>query len=124
MTRFPSEMGVIQSPLYLKDILESITRIEISFKNVTKELFNKDANLQDATIRRLEIIGEAVTNIPEEIKSRYSQIEWKKIAGFRIVAVHSYFKVNLDIIWDIVKEKIQKLKKDIKHILENENRSS
>lgn len=106
--------------LYLKDILESIERIEKSIKNVTKEVFENDVDIQDAVLRRLEIISEAVSNMPNEIKNKYPQIEWKKIIGFRIVVTHAYFKINLDIIWDIIKNKLPKLKKDIKGILEKE----
>jgi len=106
---------------YLKDILEAIERIERSLKNIAKEVFEKDVDIQDATIRRLEIIGEAVTNITEEIKSKYSHVEWKKIAGFRIVAAHAYFRVDLDIIWNLIEEKLPQLRKDIEDILEKED---
>ena len=78
--------------LYLKDILEAIKRIKNSLHKITKEHFEKDVDIQDAIIRRLEIIGEAATNIPEEIKLKHPYVEWKEIAGFRIIAVHTYFK--------------------------------
>ena len=107
--------------LYLEDILESIERIEKSVKNVTKETFKKDLDIQDAVLRRLEIIGEAANNIPIEIKNKYSSIEWKKIIGFRIIVSHAYFKINLDIIWDIINNKLFILKKDIQEILKKKN---
>jgi len=103
--------------LYLRDIVEAIDRIENSLQNVTKENFKKDIDIQDAVLRRLEIIGEAVTNISLNIKEKYPKIEWKEIAGFRIIVAHAYFHVNLDIIWDIVEDKLPKLKKDVKKIL-------
>src|SRR3989344_6727082 len=104
--------------LYLRDILESISRIENSSKNISREEFDKNVDVQDSTLRRLEIIGEAVTNLPEEIKSKFPKVEWKKIAGFRVIVAHTYFKINLDIIWNILEEKIPQLKKDILLILE------
>jgi len=107
--------------LYLRDIVEAIERIENSLQNVTKKVFEKNVDIQDVILRRLEIIGEAASNIPSEIKTKYSHIEWKKIIGFRIVVAHTYFKVDMDIVWDIVENELPKLKKDIKEILEKEN---
>lgn len=107
--------------LYLKDIVEAIERIENSLQNVTKEDFEKDIDIQDVVLRRLEIIGEAVTNIPSKIKEKYPKIEWGEIMGFRIVVAHTYFKVDMDIIWDIVENELPKLKKDIKDILKERN---
>ena len=108
--------------LYLKDILESIERIGKSLKNVTKEVFEKDVDIQDAVLRRLEIISEAASNIPHEIKAKYVNIEWKKIIGFRIVVAHTYFNVDMDIVWDIIENELPKLKKEISEILEKEKR--
>jgi len=108
--------------LYLRDILESINRIEKSLKGVTKEAFEKDLDIQDAILRRLEIIGEAVSNIPNEIKNKHPSVEWKKIMGFRIIVSHVYFKINFNIIWDIVENKLFNLKKDIQEILKKENK--
>ena len=103
--------------LYLRDILEAISRMENSMKGITKEVFQKDVDIQDLSLRRLEVIGEAVTNISEEIKSKYSDVEWKEIAGFRVVVAHTYFKINLNIVWDIIKNELPKLKREIENIL-------
>jgi len=103
--------------LYLRDIVEAIKRIENSLQNVIKEDFEKDIDIQDAVLRRLEIIGEAASNIPPMIKERYLKIEWAEIIGFRIVVAHTYFKVDMNIIWDIVENELPKLKKEIEKIL-------
>ena len=102
--------------LYLRVILEAINRIENSMEGIAKEFFEKDVDIQDVVLRRLEIIGEAASNIPSVIKNKYLNVEWKKIMGFRIVVAHAYFKVDMDIVWDIVKNELPKLKKELEGI--------
>lgn len=101
-------------------ILDSINKIEEYLRNVQKNIFLKDTKIQDAVIRRIEVIGEAVKNLPSELTARYPQIEWKKIAGTRDKIMHLYFGVDLDIIWEIVEKDLPVLKTNllkIKHEL-------
>ena len=78
-------------------------------KNIRFKEFIANELIQDGVIRNLEIIGEAVKDIPEDIKSIYPNIEWKKIAGLRDILIHAYFGVDMEIIWDIVENKVPKL---------------
>jgi len=68
-------------------------------------------------VRNLEIIGEAVKNIPDEVKKGNPDVEWKKIAGLRDILIHVYFGIDVEVVWDIVKNKIPKLKEKIEEIL-------
>ena len=107
--------------LYLNDILESAGKIENYSKNISYEDFIKNPLLVDGVIRNLQIIGEAAKKVPAGIKRKYSNVEWKKIAGLRDVLIHEYFRINLKIVWDIVCNKIPELKSAIKQIVkENE----
>ncbi|MEM7827034.1 MAG: DUF86 domain-containing protein [Candidatus Aenigmatarchaeota archaeon] len=82
--------------VYLKDILESIEKIEEYIKGVDKKKFLKDMQLQDSITRRLEIIGEATKNPPTKFRNKHSEAEWKKIAGMRDILIHGYFGINLE----------------------------
>ncbi len=102
--------------LYLEDIVECIEKVEEYTKNMTYHEFNNNQLVIDAVLRNLEIIGEAVKNIPDEIRKQYPNIEWKKIAGLRDVLIHTYSKVELEIIWDIIQNNLLKLKKSVNKI--------
>lgn len=102
--------------LFLEDILENINLIENSLGQISKSLFQTDLDKRDATLRRLEIIGESVKNIPEEFRKKYPKVLWKDIAGFRDILTHAYFGVDFEKVWEVVKEDLPKLKTDIKKI--------
>ena len=74
--------------IFLKQIMESIEAIETYSDGITKDDFLKDAIIQDAVIRRLEVIGEAVKNLPLEFTSKHNEVEWDKIARMRDKLIH------------------------------------
>jgi len=106
--------------VYLKHILDAISRIEEYTEGVKYEKFIKNNLIQSATIREIEIIGEAVKRLSEDFKKKYSEIPWKKIAGMRDKLIHDYFGVDIDAVWKTIKRDIPKLKSDIENILKKE----
>jgi uncharacterized protein with HEPN domain len=97
----------------IQDILESSEKISRYISNVKYDDFIVDDIRVDAVIRNLEIIGEAIKNIPDEFKKDYPQIEWKKIARLRDILIHIYFGVDLQILWEIITAKIPELKDEL-----------
>jgi uncharacterized protein with HEPN domain len=106
-----------RSRLFLEDITESCKRIQKYSLGISFEQFSSDERTIDAIVRNLEIIGEAVKNPPPELMALKPEIDWKKIARFRDVVVHHYFKVDLEVVWDIVENKISSLDEAAAYLL-------
>lgn len=104
--------------IFIEDIMESIVKIEEYTCGINREKFLQESWIQDAVIRRLEIIGEAVKNIPDDFRNRYPDIPWTQIAGMRDVLIHGYFGVNLERVWIVVEKDLPDLKLKISRILE------
>jgi len=103
--------------VFIKHILESIERIEEFTKGISKKVFFNSVQIQDAVIRRIEIIGEATKNVPNGFRKKHPEIPWSEIARTRDKLIHGYFGVDLDLTWDIVKKDLPDLKKKVKKIL-------
>ena len=99
--------------LYVDDIQESISRIEAYTKDFTFDGFKDDTKTIDAVVRNLEIIGEAVKNIPESVKSEHPDIPWHEIMGMRNKIIHEYFGVEEETLWKTAKDDLPKFKKQI-----------
>ena len=89
-------------------------------QGMTFEDFLADDRTFDAVMRNLQIIGEAAKNVPPEIRIRYPEVEWRKIAGLRDVLAHAYFSLENETLWDIVENKVPPLLEQVQHILEME----
>jgi uncharacterized protein with HEPN domain len=83
--------------VFIEHVLESIDAIKEYTKGLSKEDFSSSKEKQDAVLRRIEIIGEAVKNLPADVKDEYPKIPWKQIAGMRDIVAHNYFGVDLDL---------------------------
>ena len=108
--------------LYLEDILESCGKIERYTEQLSFDQFLEDRKTYDAVVLNLEIIGEAAKNVPEDVRLRYPDIEWRKIAGLRDVIAHEYFGIDDEILWDIIQNKIRSLQREVKRVVETQNK--
>ncbi|MCX5810105.1 MAG: DUF86 domain-containing protein [Proteobacteria bacterium] len=106
--------------LFLEDILNAIEKIERYTKNLTLEKLCENDMAIDAIVRNLEIIGEASKNVPEKVKSKYPFVEWKEAIGFRNVLIHDYFGIDLESVWDTIKNNLPSLKNNIMKALQSE----
>ena len=103
------------------DIIESINKIKEYTKGFSFEDFAVSSQVIDAVVRNIEIIGEASKNIPLEIQNKFKDVPWQKIKGIRNRIVHEYFSVDISIIWFIVQNELEPLKKVLqKHLNEIE----
>ena len=87
-------------------------------------MLSGDSKTLDAVVRNLEVIGEAVKMLPVEIRARQPDVDWQKIAGLRDILIHRYFGIDLEIIQDIVQNKLPLLQEQLRRLLEKENRGS
>ena len=97
--------------LYLEDILSSIAKIQRYTANMTSQSLVSDDRTFDAVVYNLQIIGEAVKNIPHEVRDLHPQIEWRKIAGLRDIVAHAYFSIDDEIVLDVISNKLPDLKR-------------
>ena len=102
---------------YIKHILDEINYLIDSSSEIAEERFMRDATLQRAYTRSLEVIGEAVKGLPEEFRSKYPDMDWKGMAGMRDRLIHHYFGVDYEIVWDVVKNEAPRLKAQLQEIL-------
>jgi uncharacterized protein with HEPN domain len=102
--------------LYIEDIKAACERVSRFTRGMSISGFIQDDLTYHATLRNLEIIGEAAKNISEELKSKYPQVKWRKIAGFRDIVAHEYFGVSDEIVWDVIQNEIPLLTRQIQEI--------
>jgi uncharacterized protein with HEPN domain len=104
---------------YIEDILDAMSKAELLLEGVSYSQFESDFKINFAVVRALEIIGEAAKRLPEELRQRYPDIPWKGMSGMRNRIIRGYDNVDLQIVWDVVKRDIPKLRPKIDALLKD-----
>jgi uncharacterized protein with HEPN domain len=102
---------------YLEHVLDAIERVE-SYTRDGEQAFIEDLRTQDAVVRNLEVIGEAVKNLSADTRAKRPEVPWREIAGMRDKMIHEYFGVDLRVVWDAVQTDLPRLRESVRAILE------
>lgn len=110
--------------LYLIDISAALQKTIRYTAGMTLDAFNKNELVQDAVIRNLEIVGEAVKHVPQQFRDEHPTISWRTIAGMRDILIHEYFGVSLERVYNVVQNDVASLKQSIDTLIEQEKSNS
>lgn len=106
---------------YIRHILDEIAFLADKTTTLSEDQFMRDEVLERAFARSLEVIGEAVKNIPEEFTSSHPEIDWRSFAGLRDKLIHHYFGVDYALVWDVIKNELPNLKDKFLPLLQSSN---
>ncbi len=101
----------------LQDVLEAIANVREFVGAMTSDEFAADKKTLHAVVRNLEVVGEAVKAVPTELRQKYPDVPWQRIAGLRDILIHHYFEIDVDIVWDVVQNKLPELNRQIQAVL-------
>lgn len=100
----------------LRDMLEAIEHIE-RYAAQGREAFERDELIQNWTVRHLQILGEAARAMPQEVQQGAPTVPWTKMVGMRHILVHDYFRIDVNIVWDVVERDLPELKRSLQALL-------
>jgi uncharacterized protein with HEPN domain len=107
---------VKEDSVYLRHILDALERIRV-YTREGRAAFLADPKTQDAVVRNLEIVGEAVKNVSEAVRQAAPEVPWKRIAGMRDILIHAYFGVNLETVWGVVETEVPAFHERVRELL-------
>jgi len=112
------------SPLgieYLQHVLAEAAYLTAQTRGMSRDVFMEDDTLKRAFVRSLEVIGEAVKHVPQQLRDKYDQVEWRAIAGMRDRLIHEYFGVDYELVWDAAVNQVPQLREEIQQIVDRES---
>jgi uncharacterized protein with HEPN domain len=107
---------------YLHHILDECRFIITATSGMTKDQLLEDEVMKRAVVRSLEVIGEACKKIPADVKLKWDSISWKNMSGMRDRLIHDYVGINYSIVWDVSRNKIPEIEKQIAFTIQPEHR--
>ena len=103
--------------LYIQDMIEFAERVLSYTQGMDQDAFIADRRTYDATLRNIELIGEAATHVPGHVRDAHPQIEWRSIVGARNRLAHGYLGIDDDVVWDIVETDIPRVLAQLRRLL-------
>ncbi len=104
--------------ILLGEILDAIDLLRDYTEGLDFEAFAANIEKQDSVIRRLEVIGEAAKGVPDDVRAKHPAVPWRDIAGARDILIHEYFRVDLEMAWDMVRKDLPLLEAEVRSILQ------
>jgi uncharacterized protein with HEPN domain/predicted nucleotidyltransferase len=101
---------------YLQDVLAAIDDADEFTRGISFEVFTKDRKTVNAVLRSLEVLGEAATRIPDDVRAKAPGVPWKYMAGMRDKLIHEYFGVDLSIVWTVIKDELPPIRPEIERL--------
>jgi uncharacterized protein with HEPN domain len=101
---------------YLEDMISFAEKVLVYTEGLDQTAFVASDLNYDATVRNLELIGEAATHIPIEIQERYSAVPWRQVIATRNRLIHGYLGIDNDTLWSIIKDDVPTLIMQLRHI--------
>ena len=118
-----SESGVREWRFYLDDMIAFAEKVLVYSEGFDRETFFRDSMRYDATVRNLELIGEAATRIPEAVRNAHPEIPWRLIIATRNRLIHGYLGIDRDTLWSIIRDEIPRLVQALRKVREEVQRS-
>lgn len=108
---------------YIDDMIDFAQKVMVYTEGLDKAGFEASGMTYDATLRNLELIGEAATHIPDEVRAAHPEIPWRMIIATRNQLIHGYLGIDNDTLWSIIQDDVPELLPMLKSLKTDSTRS-